>query len=367
MPCFGLYPSKNKEKIKKEIMSFEINPHAYKSIFAVPTSVVDDNIRLASVLQLKVLLYMLRHSDKELMSEDIAATLSLDKADAEDAMIFWQERGLLIKSDETAKPVLHIESTTDVTITRTTEDTETVQKKVSDIPLSRPSHEQIAVRLQECKEFSALFAEAQAALGKTIGYDGQSVLIMMHDSYGLPFEVILMAVEYSVSQQKTGFSSIAKLGKLWSEQGIDTLEGAMEYIEEHNIVNEVWNKLRALTDISNRTPTSKQRGYLVAWVKEYGYDENIIYYAYEESVDRTGKISLPYMDKIIRSWYEKGVKTPMDIQREKAKWQEERDKKLPQNKSAKQKTPLLLQDEPSYDVSAFTKKAIGLKYNKNTK
>ncbi len=343
-------------------MSFEINPYAYKGIFAVPTSVVDDNIRLASVLQLKVLLYMLRHSEENLTGEDVASALTLDKADVQDAMIFWQERGLLIKSDETAKPLLHIEATTDVTLTKTAEEPEQIQKTVSDIPLSRPSHEQIAVRLQECKEFSCLFAEAQAALGKTIGYDGQSVLIMMHDSYGLPFEVILMAVEYSVSQKKTGFSSIAKLGKLWSEQGIDTLEGAMEYIEEHNVVNETWNKLRSLTDITNRTPTSKQRGYLVAWVKEYGYDENIIYYAYEESIDRTGKMSMPYMDKIIRNWYEKGVKTPMDIQREKAKWQEERDKKLPQKKSQPQKTDM--NDEPSYDISAFTKKAIGIKYKK---
>lgn len=350
-------------------MNFEINPYAYKSIFAVPTSVVDDNIRLASVLQLKVLLYMLRHSDKDLASEEIASALSLDKADTEDAMIFWQERGLLIKSDESAKPLLKIESTTDITLTKDdgypAEKNEPQPKKISDIPISRPSYDQVTARLQECKEFSGLFAEAQAALGKTIGYDGQSVLIMTHDSYGLPFEVILMAVEYSVSQQKTGYSSIAKLGKYWSEQGIDTLEGAMEYIEEHNSVNEVWNKLRSLTDISNRTPTSKQRAYLVAWVKEYGYDETIIYYAYEESIDRTGKMSMPYMDKIIRSWYEKGVKTPMDIQREKAKWQEERDKKTPQKKTNNKKVPTLLQDEPSYDADAFMKKAIGLKYNKS--
>lgn len=351
-------------------MNFEINPYAYKSIFAVPASVVDDNIRLASVLQLKVLLYMLRHSDKNLTGEDIASALSIDKADAEDAMIFWQERGLLIKSDESAKPLLQIESTTDITLTKDTpypaEEVKPQPKKMSDIPISRPSLEQISARIQECEEFSGLFAEAQAALGKTIGYDGQSVLIMMHDSYGLPFEVILMAVEYSVSQQKTGYSSIAKLGKLWSEQGIDTLEGAMEYIEEHNSVNEVWNKLRSLTDISNRTPTSKQRGYLVAWVKEYGYDEQIIYYAYEESIDRTGKMSMPYMDKIIRNWYEKGVKTPMDIQREKAKWQEEREKKLPKKKQSNKNVPSLLRDEPSYDADAFMKKAIGLKYKKTT-
>ena len=43
-------------------MNYNINPLAFTGIFAVPNCVVDDNIRLASALQLKTLLYMLRHS-----------------------------------------------------------------------------------------------------------------------------------------------------------------------------------------------------------------------------------------------------------------------------------------------------------------
>ena len=187
-------------------MDYKINPYAYKNIFAVPASVVDDNIRLASVLQLKVLLYMLRHSEKQLTSQEISSALGYDKTDIEDAMIFWSERGLLTKGEEKPEPVLHIEGVSEVKIEPAAVP-QVKTRKVSDIPISRPSHEQIAVRLQECKEFADLFAEAQNTLGKTIGYDGQSVLIMMHDSYGLPFEVILMALEYSVSQKKTGFSS----------------------------------------------------------------------------------------------------------------------------------------------------------------
>lgn len=344
-------------------MDYKINPNAYKNIFAVPAGVVDDNIRLASVLQLKVMLYMLRHADKDPSCEEIASALGYDKTDVEDAMIFWSERSLLLKDNEEPKPVLHIESFAEINLEAApTQEKET--RKVSDIPISRPSYEQIAVRLQECKEFADLFAEAQQTLGKTIGYDGQSVLIMMHDSYGLPFEVILMAVEYAVSQKKTGFSSIAKIGKTWHELSIDTLEGAMEYIDEHNIVNETWNKLRSLTDITNRVPTEKQRKLLTCWIKEYGYDADMIYYAYEETINATGKMSLPYMDKIIRNWHEKGVKTPMDIQKEKARWLEERENKKPKKKTQDKNTPALLKDEPSFDMEAFKKKAIGLKYNK---
>ena len=73
---------------------------------------------------------------------------------------------------------------------------------------------------------------------------------------------------------------------------------------------------------------------------------------------------LPYMDKIIRNWHEKGVKTPMDIQKEKAKWLEARESKSSAKKPKTKNTPALLRDEPSYDMDAFSKKAIGLKYNK---
>ena len=347
-------------------MNFQINPVSYKKVIAVPSVIVEENIRLASSTQLKVILYFLSHSDdSDLNTEKIATELFISTEDVRDALIFWCERGVLTNGTtaspaQTAQPQVQ---ETVVTIEKTPIVSEEIklEKKVSDLPISRPSHEQVAARLQECEGFRELFAEAQLTLGKTIGYDGQSVLIMMHDSYGLPFEVILMAVEYAVSQKKTGFSTIAKIGRMWHELEIDTLEGAMQYIEEHNIINETWNKLRALTDITNRTPTEKQRKYLVAWLKEYGYSVDIIYCAYEESVDHTGKMSMPYMDKVITGWHKNGVKTVGDIQREKAKWEASR--QTPAKPDTK-KQPATQKKAASYDLDAFAKKAIGLKYKK---
>lgn len=340
-------------------MNFEINPAAYKGVFAVPSSIVEDNIRLASALSLKVILYLLCKG--ETPSQEIAKALFAEKEDVDDALLFWYERGLLIEKGGEAK-ALTSPAEEDLRPQVPKKEPELPKKKVSEIPVSRPSHEQVAARISECREFSQLFAEAQNALGKTIGYDGQSVLIMMHDSYGLPFEVILMAVEYAVSQKKTGFSSISKIGKLWSEMEIDTLEGAMEYIEEHNSADEVWKEFRALTGITNRNPTQKQRGYFVAWSKTYGYTAEIIYCAYEEAIDHTGKMSMEYMDKVIRSWHENGVKTVGDIQKEKEKWAESQQKK---KGTAPKKTGAGYDEgDASYDIDAYTKKAVGLKYKK---
>ena len=73
---------------------------------------------------------------------------------------------------------------------------------------------------------------------------------------------------------------------------------------------------------------------------------------------------MPYMDKIITSWYKNGVKTVGDIQREKAKWEASRQQTTAKPDTKKQPTPQ--KKAASYDLDAFTKKAIGLKYKKKT-
>lgn len=349
-------------------MNYYINPLAFTGIFAVPNSVVDDNIRLASALQLKTLLYMLRHSSEgRISTEELSKAIGYGEEDISDALIFWEERGLVVKDG--SAPAAPVTAITEAAPLSSPPPAAAVspapfqpQRKIEEIPVTKPNHEQVAARLQESEELRLLFAEAQNILGKTVGYDGQSTLIMMHDSYGLPVEVILMAIEYNKNKGKTGFASISKTGREWSELEIDSIEGAIEYIEEHNIVDETWQKLRSMTEITNKNPTQKQKRFLTAWIKEYAFNTDMIYFAYEEAIDNTGKISFEYMDKVLQNWYKNSVKTPQDIQREKMKWQQQQQKSKPApSKNVKQKPPGERR-EPTFDVSAFTQKAIGIKY-----
>lgn len=344
-------------------MNYKINPLAFTGIFAVPTAVVDDNLRLASALQLKTLLYMLRHAtDAAVTLSDIAKATGYDEADIDDALIFWAERGLLVKGDSAVLPPVTApkQETKPVAAPAPAAAPAVPVKRVEEIPVTKPSHEQVAARLQESEQLRLLFAEAQNILGKTVGYDGQSTLIMMHDSYGLPVEVILMAIEYNKNKGKTGFAAISKTGREWSELEIDSIEGAIEYIEQHTVVDEAWHKLRSMTEITNKNPTQKQKRLLNAWIKEYGFDTDMIYFAYEEAIDNTGKASFEYMDKVLSSWYKNAVKTPQDIQREKMKWQQQKSKAAGA-KNVKQKPPGERR-EPTFDVSAFTKKATDIKF-----
>jgi len=53
-------------------MSMKINLGAWNSIFAVPSSVVDEGLKFSDGVKLKVLLYLLRHSGEDVNESDIS-------------------------------------------------------------------------------------------------------------------------------------------------------------------------------------------------------------------------------------------------------------------------------------------------------
>lgn len=402
-------------------MQYNINPNAYKNIFAVPTALVDDNIRLASVVHLKVIIYLLRHiNDADLSVDSIAHALGFDKYDVSDALGFWQERGMVISSENEVefstsneknmenfnanltqnelilgvKPMAEPEKTivlvedvreplpyTAAAGLEAKAQAEAVQPKaeaakidkiekkiVAPLVYSRPSHQDVVTRLAESAELKNLFQEAQNILGKTIGFDGQTIILQIHDTYGMPTEVIMTIMQYCVDMGKSSFSNIAKIARIWAEEEILTLEQAEEYIEDNGKLEEVWLKFIALAGLKNSKPTAKQKQMLTSWVKELGFDADMIYYAYEECIDHTGKMSLPYMDKVMRSWSKSGVKTPVDIRREKEKWQIKQATKYSKKQPVGYSQGKSKADKPvetSYDIDEYMKKAIGLKYVKN--
>lgn len=353
-------------------MNFKINPAAYGDVFVLPKAVVKNNLRLAGAIQLKALLYLFcNFGTQDTSCEAIAAALGADKGDVSDAMIFWCERGLVIKADEEKEKLsvtLPPESEGRSALAAAFEqpkkeplpEPKPEAKKVADLPISRPSHEQIAIRCNECEEFRTLFAEAQERLGKTIGYEGQSILIMLHDSYGLPVEVILMLLEYAGARGKTGYKYIATVGKEWSEKEIDTIEAADEYIKTQNETDELWRKFRSVTGVGNPNPTAKQRKFLSVWSKEFSFSCEMICLAYEICVDNTGKMNLEYMNKVLKNWHEKGVKSPSDAEREQERWNESNFKKDKKEKNKPKQE--IFSSNASYDIDEFEKNIVGFKY-----
>lgn len=348
------------KKIKRRCqMSYSVNTSVFKSIFAVPTDIVDKHIRLANEHQLKVLLWILRNSPDNPDIDKMCSALKFNKNDAIDYLQYWVLTGVLINDKE--KNIFTNSSEVTASENEQSIHTPVSTVKISDSSAtpSKPSSSEIAARLDESPEIGHLFNEAQVKIGRTIGYDGQCTLLLLHDHYGLPAEVIFMMIDYCVSIGKVNYSYIEAVGKDWGSREIDTLDKAAEQISVLRNANSIWKDLSSYAGISNPRPTMKQAEYLKKWSNELKYKSDIIILAYEEMANYTTKLSLSYMDKILTTWKQKGYVTPADVEKGKAEDTKNSSKNY---KSAKT-------NKASYDLNKFEEHSLHgeLKYERKKK
>ena len=87
---------------------------------------------------------------------------------------------------------------------------------------------------------------------------------------------------------------------------------AEEYIraadERRGTIAEVKNAI----GIRGRELTKTEQGYVSSWL-DMGYGADVIAVAYDRTVTNTGALKWNYMNKILLSWHEKGVRTARDI------------------------------------------------------
>ncbi|MBR5273326.1 MAG: DnaD domain protein [Clostridia bacterium] len=297
-------------------MSYIINPKKWNKIFAVPAEVVDRHIKLAGSAQLKVLLWMLRNSESEFDLDALSKGTGIARADALDAMQFWVETGIMLKSGEIA-PAQKAEKIKCETLTPPTPEPDPIRPSVVELDKSslcnKPTTVDVARRGQESPELRFLWNQAQEKLGKTLSFNDQRTLLWMHDYLGLPIEVILMIIEYSVSQEKRGISYIEKIGVNWAQDEIFSVELAEIKLSQIKNRNTVWKKLCEEFSLPNATPTPKQAEWVEIWTNKFGFTIDIIRLAFEECLNRTAKINFNYIHKVLENWSTNGFKSPEDI------------------------------------------------------
>lgn len=324
-------------------MSYSINPSVWGNMCALPADITDKYLKLANGTQIKTALWIFRHSTEPIDPAAIAKKVGDSQANVEEALRYWASVGILNSEAPEIKQI------------RLTEP-QAAPKQLPDLPTSKPTYEQIKLRCKESPELELLLNELQQKLGKTIGYDGQSTFLMMYDSYGLPYEVIFMLVDYCVSVGKTSFNYMAKLAKNWGEREIDTIEKADEAISNLNICQQVWSKFCFMTGIQNPKPTARQSQYLLTWVNDYKFSIDMIYLAYEEMANNCTKTSFAYINAVLTDWYQKGYKTPQDVEKAKTK--------KPLKKAAKRQPT---DSGGSYDMTEFERRADKLPVYKRRK
>ncbi|MCH5299213.1 MAG: DnaD domain protein [Ruminococcus sp.] len=301
-------------------MSVRINLGSWGSVFAVPSSIVDEHLKLASPQQLKVILFLLRNSEKSYTYKEIGDTLLIHEEDVKDSVTFWKERGVLAESGDELVP--DDSSATESAPVSAESDKPAPSAKPATV-VSRPQKPDIitaAQRVSSDENLRNMLAMVESILSKPLSSGDTSTLVMLYDTCGLPAEVIVTLVGYCRSISKGNMRTIERLGVKWADEGIDTLEAADNKIAQTKRSNANWSRISSVFGLKNiGSPTVKQLEFADVWIEKWHFSDEMLRRAYEINVDTTGKMSAAYINKILNRWYNAGVFKPEDIEKLDAK------------------------------------------------
>lgn len=324
---------------------------SWRSVFAVPSEVVDKHLRLAGAAQLKVLLFLLRHSDCPIDAQMLAENIGLSVEDTKDAVDYWLCCGLLCDNGSSLMP-----SGTQ------SPDTQFVKPDIPavaapSIPDSQPkpakkerirySHRECAEILAEDESIAQMLPVIEGILEKQLNHTEISVYVTIVRWYGLQPDCLVMLVSYCKSIGKATANYIEATAKGWSEDDILTIDKAEEKIAKLTKIRSSWNKVRNTLDIPERKPTAKEEEYCTRWLDEWCFGTDIIKLAYEKCIDSKGKLSFAYMNAILKSWYERGAITAAQVN---ALDSEQKNMAKPDSSKAK-KTSDSGRYSPTYNIS----------------
>ena len=324
-------------------------------MFAVPNSVADEHLKLAKELHLKVLLWLLRHDGEAEGLGALAQWLGKPEGDLVDALQFWIDRKIISINNEQLTMSNENE--------RAVQSPQVIQKPPAPPPLPpilppvRPTAGQILARLEEDPNLRELYRAAEEVLGRTIGYEGHCMLLQLHDTHGLPAEVIYMLLRCCADAGKTNNGYIEAMGRDWGQREIDTIEKADEQIALLKESRSLWGELRRLSGIHAPRPTAAQTEYLRRWHRELSYGIDMIFAAYEEMANHTGKLSFSYMNKILEGWHAQGIRTPEQAAAANAAYQAGRQAKGEPQKPGK-KTAERSETGPSYNLDEYERSTL---------
>lgn len=177
------------------------------------------------------------------------------------------------------------------------------------------SERDVLAAMDSDRSFQSLYGEIQRVLGRSLNTEELKILLGFTRYLGLPADVISVLVCYCKERARTkgnlrnpSLRTIEKEAYFWAEQGIDTMEEAVAFIQNQNIRRSQLNQLMTLLQIRGRSLTPGEERYANSWL-EMGFDETVLALAYERTCLNTGGLSWAYMNKILTRWHEAGLYT----------------------------------------------------------
>jgi len=165
----------------------------------------------------------------------------------------------------------------------------------------------------------------------------QKILEWIHN-FNMNPDIIEKAFFYGVEKKgKRNLNYIGGIIRNWYDQGITNIEAYQEYLKRNDEKYYRYERVMKYLGYVNRFPSESEKKVIDKWFQKYEFTMEMVLKGCENS-KKTSNPSISYIDGILTSWYEKGIKSVDEIE-EKDKPPERREKSTGNNISIKKPAP----------------------------
>ena len=330
-------------------MEYRLDIGAWGSVFAVPSLLVDKHIKLAGGAQLKVILWLLRHSGEGFDTADIAAALTMHEADVRDCMQYWINAGLVAENagvlsppaPEAPQPAAEAVQTQPgqpgASQTAQTEEDAKPPKRLLSRP-EKPDQKYLAERMKTDPAVEFLMSSADEIFGRFTSVNDKETLLLIHEYDGIPVEVLIMLMQYAAGEGKCNMKYIEKMAISWADEEILTLDAAEKKIQELTERSTAAKRYQRIIGLEAHSPTKKEKDFADLWINKRKFPDELIREAYEICVDTKGKFIQKYITSILENWFKSGITTKEQLRAQ---------------QSVKKKPPKSNTYDATYDLSLY--------------
>ncbi len=323
--------------------SIQLHTDMPQDVTMIPNAFLDQYMARSNGEFLKIYLYLLRWSGTpgaNLSMSGIADFFNMTESDVDRALRFWAgEKLLCLKRNEAGhiisiclKPVMQASSFSDQKDPSREpyhdpliSDTSTnAYGAVSDALVEISSDNQVrpAATVQDGKIASFDAAEIEHFMneeggrqlqylyndytGKLLSSADLETLFFFHRDLGMSIDLIDYLIEYCVDQNHSRMNYIKAVAIGWHEDGIKSVEEAKQYTAASAKLN---RSVMSIFGIANRYLGTDELSCLKKWRTDYGFSGEMIEEACKRTLNKTGKASFPYADRILLAWKKNNVFT----------------------------------------------------------
>jgi DNA replication protein DnaD len=262
-----------------------------KNLIKIPIAFLDEYLKKVNGDYLKIYLYGLKIclENISLTDEEIAKNLGMLKSDVKNAWKYWENEGLVNILDD---GIIELENPEEINFSKKKA---AKKEQASQIPFV-----DIFAVVKKDKKFKKAIQAVESIYCELLTQNDVLMLYEVTEIEKIPLELFITTLSHCISNNKKNFKYIVKTVSENYKKGLTTVEALENHYHLANESKEYIGLVKRELKITNRDLIDKEKEFVEKWnMLNKTIDE--IKQAFEKTVMNTGKLSFPYMDKILTS------------------------------------------------------------------